>query len=183
MIYIGALLLISIVWYLFDNRRKRNNSNRPPLTQGATGDTKQENHFSFTPTIEEPPALRDCEKVIYVKDGKKAQGTVRIVDAGLQVFDKNGNVVVDITDRICRYLGEGSTGFEAGFVTNDVFLENVNAWVLPKQIYLKRYASGVTGNTYEYPRFYVSGNRLGWKYNSPTNDGLRESFDFYYGVF
>ena len=183
MIYIGALLLISIVWYLFDNRRKRNNLNRPPLTQGATGDTKQENHFSFTPTIAEPPTLRDCEKVIYVKDGEKAQGTVRIVDAGLQVFDKNGNVVVDITDRICRYLGEGSTGFEAGFVTNDVFLENVNAWVLPKQIYLKRYASGVTGSTYDYPRFYVSGNRLGWKYNSPTNNGLRESFDFYYGVF
>lgn len=181
MIYIGALLLISIVWYLFDKRRKRNNLNRPPLTQGATGDTKQENNFSFTPTIEEPPALRDCEKVIYVKDGKKAQGTVRIVKTGLQIFDENGNVVVDITDRVCRYLGEGSTGFKEGFVTNDVFLENVNAWVLPKRIYLQRHEAA--GNTQVYPRFHVSGNRLEWEYGSTTNEGLRESFDFYYGVY
>lgn len=180
MIYIGALLLISIVWYLFDNRRKRNNLNRPPLTQGATGDTKQENHFSFTPTIAEPPTLRDCEKVIYVKDGEKAQGTVRIVDAGLQVFDKNGNVVVDITDRVCRYLGEGSTGFKDGFVTNDVFLENVNAWVLPKRICLQRYEA--QGNLQAFPKFYISDNKLAWKYDS-TTEGLRESFEFYYGVF
>ena len=88
MIYIGALLLISIAWYLFGKSRKRNNLNKPPLTQEAAGDTKQENNFSFTPAIAEPPVLRDCEKVVFVKDGEKAQGTVRIVGAGLEVYDK-----------------------------------------------------------------------------------------------
>lgn len=180
MIYIGTLLLISIVWYLFSKSRKRNNFSKPPLIQEATGDTKQENNFSFAPTAAEPPALRDCEKVIYVKDGEKAQGTVRIVDAGLQIFDENGNVVVDITDRVCRYLGEGSTGFEDGFVTNDVFLENVNAWVLPKRICLQRHEAD--GPKHDYPWFCISGNRLEWKYYSDS-EGLRESFDFYYGVF
>lgn len=180
MIYIGVLLLVSIVWYLFNRSRKHNNLSKPPLIQEAAGDTKQENNFSFAPAVAEPPALRDCEKVIYVKDGEKAQGTVRIVDAGLQIFDENGNVVVDITDRVCRYLGEGSTGFKDGFVTNDVFLENVNAWVLPKRIYLQRYEA--QGNLQAYPKFYISGNRLMWKYDSST-EGLRESFDFYYGVF
>lgn len=180
MIYIGVLLLVSIVWYLFNRSRKHNNLSKPPLIQEAARDTKQENNFSFAPAVAEPPALRDCEKVIYVKDGEKAQGTVRIVDAGLQIFDENGNVVVDITDRVCRYLGEGSTGFKDGFVTNDVFLENVNAWVLPKRIYLQRYEA--QGNLQAYPKFYISGNRLMWKYDSNT-EGLRESFDFYYGVF
>lgn len=180
MIYIGVLLLVSIVWYLFNRSRKHNNLSKPPLIQEAAEDTKQENNFSFAPAVAEPPALRDCEKVIYVKDGEKAQGTVRIVDAGLQIFDENGNVVVDITDRVCRYLGEGSTGFKDGFVTNDVFLENVNAWVLPKRIYLQRYEA--QGNLQAYPKFYISGNRLMWKYDSST-EGLRESFDFYYGVF
>ena len=180
MIYIGALLLISIVWYLFNKSRKHNKLSKPPLMQEAAGDAKQENNFSFAPAIAEPPVLRDCERVIFVKDGKKAQGTVRIVDAGLQIFDENGNVVVDITDRVCRYLGEGSTGFKDGFVTNDVFLENVNAWVLPKRICLQRYEA--QGNLQAYPQFYVSGNKLAWKYGS-TTEGLRESFDFYYGVF
>lgn len=180
MIYIGALLLISIVWYLFNKSRKHNNFSKPPLIQEAAGDTKQENNFFFAPAIAEPPTLRDCEKVIYVKDGEKAQGTVRIVDAGLQIFDENGNVVVDITDRVCRYLGEGSTGFKDGFVTNDVFLENVNAWVLPKRICLQRHEAA--GSLQAYPKFYISGNRLMWRYDSST-EGLRESFDFYYGVF
>lgn len=180
MIYIGALLLISIVWYLFNRSRKHNNLSKPPLIQEAAGDTKQENNFSFVPAVVEPPTLRDCEKVIYVKDGKKAQGTVRIVDAGLQIFDENGNVVLDITDRVCRYLGEGSTGFKDGFVTNDVFLENVSAWVLPKRICLQRHEAA--GNLQAFPRFHISGNRLEWEYGS-TTEGLRESFDFYYGVF
>lgn len=180
MIYIGALLLISIVWYLFNKSRKRNNLSKQPLIQETAGSTKQENNFFFAPTIAEPRALRDCERVIFIKDGEKAQGTVRIVSTGLQIFDENGNVVVDITDRVCRYLGEGSTGFKDGFVTNDVFLENVNAWVLPKRICLQRHEA--QGNLQVYPRFYISGNKLMWEYGS-TTEGLRESFDFYYGVF
>lgn len=180
MIYIGVFLLISMVWYLFRKNRKRNSQSKPPLMQEEEGNTKQENNLSFEPTIAEPPVLRDGEKVIFVKDGKKARGTVRIIGAGLQIFDENGNAAVDITDRVCRYLGEGSTGFTDGFVTNDVFLENVNAWVLPKRIYLKRYENA--GNVQTYPHFYVSGNKLMWEYDSITV-GLRGSIDFYYGVF
>lgn len=181
MIYIGAFLLISIVWYLLNKNRKRNSQSKPPLIQEEEeGNTKQENNLSFEPTIAEPLVLRDGEKVIFVKDGEKAQGTVRIVDAGLQIFDGNGNVAVDITDRVCRYLGEGSTGFTDGFVTNDVFLENVNAWVLPKRISLQRHEAA--GNLQAFPRFHISGNKLMWKYDS-TTEGLRESIDFYYGVF
>ena len=180
MIYIGVFLLISMVWYIFRKNRKRNSQSKPPLIQEEEGNTKQENNLSFEPTIAEPPVLRDGEKVIFVKDGEKEQGTVRIMGAGLQIFDGNGNVAVDITDRVCRYLGEGSTGFTDGFVTNDVFLENVNAWVLPKRISLKRYENA--GNFQTTPHFHVSGNKLMWEYDSSTG-ALRQSLDFYYGVF
>ena len=43
MIYIGAFLLISIVWYLLNKNRKRNSQSKPPLIQEEEeGNTKQE---------------------------------------------------------------------------------------------------------------------------------------------
>lgn len=100
--------------------------------------------------------------------------------AGLRCRDETGKVILSITDRICRYLGEASTGFKDGYVINDVFLEDVNAWVLPKNISLQYDSLG--NKTLEYPWFYVSGNKLVWEFQN-SNSGVKEAIDFYYGVY
>ena len=100
--------------------------------------------------------------------------------AGLRCRDETGKVILSITDRICRYLGEGSTGFNNGYITNDVFLENINAWVLPKNVYLQY--DSVGKKTLDYPWFYISGNKLVWEFRNKETS-IKEAIDFYYGVY
>lgn len=101
---------------------------------------------------------------------------------GLRCRDETGKVILNISDRICRYLGEGSTGFEEGYVTNDAFLENVDVWVLPKSVYLQ-YVN-LSKRNLDWPEFRVSGNRLEWHWHfTDASVAAKEAIDFYYGVY
>lgn len=100
---------------------------------------------------------------------------------GLRCREETGKVILNISDRICRYLGEGSTGFEEGYITNDAFSENVDVWVLPKAIYLQN--TNINKGILDFPCFSVSGNKLKWEWWYSGDVGIKEAMDFYYGVY
>lgn len=79
--------------------------------------------------------------------------------AGLQVFDANGNLTLDITDRLTRVIGSFTVaaGAAAGSITVAQFSTGT-PWVFPL-IY------SINGDNTD-PAFSISGTTLSWTANT-----------------
>lgn len=99
------------------------------------------------------------------------------VPQGLQVFDEDGNMIVDVTDRLSKYLGKFDTGFEDGSITNDMLTEG-NLWIV---FVGYQYSSHEVWNDELHPpTFTVNGSVLSWTF---PNSRYRVRFIGYYGVY
>lgn len=116
MIYVGLLIAITVVVYL---TRKKKPAEQP----------KQDKPKLDESTATVSPTIKDGEKVTVVKDGVKAEGTVKIMTQGFQVFDADGNIVVDVTTQMAKYIGEFETGLANGEIA-DERLKHMDAWAM-----------------------------------------------------
>lgn len=103
------------------------------------------------------------------------------VKTGIQCFDEDGNCILDVTNRICKYLGTGNTGLEDGSLQNDLLIGHSSVWLVPTGINL-----GVGNLDYSnciIPYFYVDGESgiLSWKYDSGSY-AAKIGYSFIYGV-
>ena len=65
------------------------------------------------------------EAVTIINNGKKTKGTVIYMAEGMQVFDEDGNIVVNTTDTICNSLGYiNIDGKTPGEITNPLIKKN-----------------------------------------------------------
>jgi hypothetical protein len=87
--------------------------------------------------------------------------------AGMLVWDASGNLVVDTTTFLGRYLGQASIGSGTGTIVNDQFTTGV-PWCIPV---LENASSINVSNTFGFadsnlwlsaPTFSFSGNTLTW---------------------
>ncbi|MCP3721720.1 hypothetical protein M3I53_01030 [Paraburkholderia sp. CNPSo 3272] len=99
--------------------------------------------------------------------------------AGLQIFDANGNIVLDATYRVMRIIGAQNLSLgQAGSVTDDRFLQGGWASFQPSVMTGQGYLSGGVIA----PRFSISGNVLSWSYaakNNSTYDIYQDGILFY----
>lgn len=116
MIYVGILIAIAVVVYLM---RKKKPTEQP----------KQDNPKIDESTVTVLPTIKDGEKVIVAKDGVKTKGTVKIMAQGFQVFDADGNIVVDVTTQLAKYIGEFETGLAHGEIA-DERLKHMDIWAM-----------------------------------------------------
>ena len=116
MIYVGILIAIAVVVYLMRQKRTA----PPQQTDKPTEDVP--------PTVC-PPAFKDGESVAVVKDGIKTEGAVKIMAQGFQVFDADGNIVVDVTTQMAKYIGEFETGLAHGEIA-DERLKHMDIWAI-----------------------------------------------------
>lgn len=100
MMYVGILIVIAVVVYLYKKSKKQNKTIEPIK---PTESPKPINPPSVK--IIEPPKLKNGETVTVVKDGMKIKGKVKIMSAGLQIFDANGNLKLDLTKRLPKVCG------------------------------------------------------------------------------
>lgn len=115
MIYVGIVIAIAVVVYLM---RKK-----------PTEQPKQDNPKIDESTVTVSPTIKDGEKVIVAKDGVKTKGAVKIMAQGFQVFDADGNIVVDVTTQLAKYIGEFETGLAHGEIA-DERLKNMDIWAI-----------------------------------------------------
>lgn len=87
---IGAVILAVIVYIL--TRKKKE---KPPIEQPIAKEEKKEVIVKNVPTE---------EKVYWVKNDKKEWGKIKYMPAGLQVFDENGECMLDLTDKLTRII-------------------------------------------------------------------------------
>lgn len=81
---------------------------------------------------------RDTEKkeaVTIIKDGKEQKGTVIYMAEGMQVFDENGNIVINTTDTICNSIGYVEVDGKTSGVIANTAIKKSRTWaavVFPK---------------------------------------------------
>lgn len=123
-----------------------------------------------------PPAV---EPVMVWKDGKETKGELRRMAQGLQVFDENGVLVVDVTDRLCKTLGV-VTMEEPDGAFSDPRIAGLNVWVavrMTKRAPLVRKLDFNDVSAFT-PEITVNGTTISWKWGR-VHSVL--SFDFWLG--
>lgn len=95
------------------------------------------------------------------------------VPQGLQVFDRGGNIVLDITDRLSRVLGSVNTGAVAGSTSNAA-LSSGTPW------HMNTNADGtIMGTSDAQCVVSFSGTTMSWSYGA----GTAKNVDILYGVY
>lgn len=162
--YVGALLILSVVVYLLTNR-------------------KSEKHIMPDETnCEEPmtaplpiigsyvPSLKNDEVVTIIKNGEKIQGKAKVMAQGTQIFDEKGNIVINITDRLAKYCGCFDAVTLSGSII-DSEIEGREVWFaytcnptdsLVQALQLKELHFQIS---YIYPELIVNGATISWEFH------------------
>lgn len=71
----------------------------------------------------------EAEVVTIINNGKETKGTVIYMAEGMQVFDGDGNIVVNTTDTICNSLGYVETDGKTSGVIENAAIKKNRTWV------------------------------------------------------
>lgn len=148
-----VVVFIGIVVYAC-LKKKRGDIEKPP-------DKKPDDDGNHTEiTVKVPIESKGC----IVKDGIKKEVTIRYMPQGLQVFDENGVCVLDITSRLCKYIGKFDTSFSDGSIIDEQ-LNGAELWyiVLRLSYDANNWKSGYGDDI---PVISSAGNILQWKYRN-----------------
>lgn len=91
--------------------------------------------------------------------------------AGLQIWDENGNVMLDTENRVTRVLGSFESGTSDGSLTSEGFSQGT-----PWHVRLTP-DLGLTP-----PKITVSGNTLSWTFGNVAEEFRRSAYVMY-GVY
>ncbi len=93
---------------------------------------------------------------------------------GLQVFDENGKVIVDVNENMTKFIGIADTGTEDGALSD--VLPNGYLCIIPIKYWLPEdfYQS--------WPQFWQTGHSFEWKFYTSYSDA-RVRMLFMYGVY
>lgn len=80
---------------------------------------------------------------------------------GMQVFDANGNRIVDITDRLQKILGVVSISTQSGSIKNEL-LKNGDPWYF--FLDADNSGFGMSDNPVSVPSVTINGDTLSWDF-------------------
>lgn len=171
---IVVVVVVGIVVYAYLKKKQDNTEKSPKKELGQTN--KEDTPPEIVVVTKEPWE----EKGFFIKNGKKQEVTIKHMPQGLQVFDENGNVVVDITDRLIKYLGVVEINGTNGSLTNDELSEG-DLWYYPLNIKNPPPTPSIH-TEYHAPIITKSGKNISWDYGS-YQANTRLSMVLLYGVY
>lgn len=88
------------------------------------------------------------------------------VPQGLQCFDENGSLILDLTDTTLQIFGTASTGTSNGSI-KDSRINGASGFIFPVDIQIEGVSVG--GNIYSvqyfwFPQFTIGGGEISWSY-------------------
>ena len=179
--YLIYVLIVVGIIYLLTGRKKKKPSPIPveekpkPIKTEEKPKPKEE---KTEPIVVKP--LPTEEKVYWIKGNKKEWGRIKYMPQGLQVFDENGNCVLDITDRITKYCGSVKVNGTSGSLTNEMLREG-DLWYVFKDIVTPNDPVEINNIVYVGPVVEKRGNVLSWTYSNSPKQCLRGTI--LYGVY
>lgn len=123
--------------------------------------------------------------LLWLRRKEDVQEGDRKMPQGLQVFDENGNINVNIQDRLCKVLGTFDTGTSNGRV-NDSRLDAGTMWIVPYYAEVPddyNVASMGWGidETRMFPQYTQVSGGITWTFPTQTNWKVRQKC--YYGIY
>lgn len=91
-----VVAVIGVIVYTYLKKKKRGN------TEKSREEEKPDDGGNHTEITVNVPTERKGYKV---KDGIKKEVTIKYMPQGLQVFDENGICILNLTERLTRYIG------------------------------------------------------------------------------
>lgn len=149
-----VVVIIGVIVYTYLKKKKQGNTEKPK--EGKPADNGGQREITVNVPTE--------SKGYIVKDGVKKEVTIKYMPQGLQVFDENGVCVLDITSRLCKYIGKFDTSFSDGSIIDEQ-LNGAELWyiVLRLSYDANNWKSGYGDDI---PVISSAGNILQWKYRN-----------------
>lgn len=150
-----VIAVIGVIVYTCLKKKKRGDIEKPHEEE------KPDDGGNHTEIIVKVPTEI---KGYIVEDGIKKEVTIKYMPQGLQVFDENGVCVLDITSRLCKYIGKFDTSFSDGSIIDEQ-LNGAELWyiVLRLSYDANNWKSGYGDDL---PVISSVGNILQWKYRN-----------------
>lgn len=154
--YYALIVVVIIGVVVYACLKKKQGNTEKPHEEEKPHDV--DNHTGIT--VKVPIESKGC----IVKDGIKKEVTIRYMPQGLQVFDENGVCVLNITSRLCKYIGKFDTSFSDGSIIDEQ-LNGAELWyiVLRLSYDANNWKSGYGDDI---PVISSAGNILQWKYRN-----------------
>lgn len=130
-------------------------------------------------TEEKPP---EKIPVTIEKDGHTQEGVLEVQKQGLRIYDKDGNIMLDATSRLTKYLGALSIGTTDGSYTDDRLREG-DFWYVTLNLNDYKKCYGMTNKFTEFlPKITREGNTIKWTYTNQDTT-YRTGLTIMYGVY
>lgn len=165
---VAVLIIAAVLFALCRGKRKAKKDKGPESIVLKENDSETSSEEMVNAPTEFPVYW-------FAESGNKVEGVAKMAQ-GLQVFDGNGKIILDLTDGLTKYLGEFETGTSEGSIENEELTEHF--WVHP--IILTQIPTADYDNTWHAPKFSVSGHTLRWKYDGADR---RINCKCFYGVY
>ena len=101
---------------------------------------------------------------------------------GLQIFDGNGKTLLDITNRLPKYLGKATidgTNANSGSIVNSEIGEGDVWWFVVSDSYTDKETTTGNSTTYYYPTITKGSGCLNWSFPS----GQKLKCTIIYGIY
>lgn len=140
--------------------------------------------------IEEHSTAEKAEHKIYTgnfpvvveKGGKKTEGVLELQKQGLRIYDASGNIMLDATTRLTKYIGTLSIGTSDGSYTDDR-LQDGEFWYMTLKLNDYKKCYGMTKKFTEFlPKITREGNTIKWTYTE-SDATYRTGLTIMYGVY
>lgn len=134
---------------------------------------------SLEKTKEKPP---EKIPVTIEKDGQTQKGVLELQKQGLRIYDANGNIMLDATTRLTKYIGTLSIGTSDGSYTDDR-LQDGEFWHMTLKLNDYKKCYGMTNKFTEFlPEITREGNTIKWTYKE-SDTTYRTGLTIMYGVY
>lgn len=179
-----AILVVIVAIVAISSRKKK----KPDKQTGKTQD-KQEpvKPAPVIPDNSEKAEEKPPEKipVTVVEDGQMQKGVMELQKQGLRIYDKDGNIMLDATSRLTKYLGTLSIGTTDGSYT-DSRLQEGEFWYATLKLNEYKNCYRIDPETSEFINFLPvitrDGNTIRWNYTDSDSD-FRTGLTIIYGVY
>lgn len=153
-------------------------------------DKKPARETQDTVVVEEHSTTKKADHEIYTgnfpvvieKDGKKTEGVLEMQKQGLRIYDASGNIMLDATTRLTKYIGTLSIGTTDGSYTDDR-LQDGEFWYMTLKLNDYKKCYGMTNKFTEFlPEITREGNTIKWTYKE-SDTTYRTGLTIMYGVY
>lgn len=176
-----AVIIVIVAIVAISSKKKKKPDKQTDKPQDKPEPVKPDLVIPDNPekTEEKPP---EKIPVTIEKDGQTREGVMELQKQGLRIYDKDGNIMLDATSRLTKYLGTLSIGTTDGSYTDERLREG-DFWYVTLKLNDYKKCYGMKNKFTEFlPEITREGNTIKWTYTE-SDATYRTGLTIMYGVY